>query len=410
MKNTAQRITLTLCAVIALVFFNAGISHASLIDDLKKQIAEKEAEIKALEQKNAQYQSQLSETKQASTSLKYEIARVEREINEINITIKKTQSKIYETDVRIEELRDQIIAKEEGIVTSKERLAYMVRMMNVRDDITLLSLVLSANTFSDVFNQQKYLIDMQKEIQVNLGNLRNFKNELQVFKETQEREKNSLDMLKDNLKNQHEIAIDQKGGKESLLKQTKNKEKEYQRLIANIEKERVESEKEVNVLEAKLRLAVDRAKLPVGSGILKWPVEGRFSQGYGKPNWKAAYTFHNGIDIAVPTGTPIRSALGGKVLGVGNNGKYAYGKWIAIDHGDKNITTLYGHLSLQKVSVGQTVATGDIIGYSGNTGYSTGPHLHFTVFASESYTLLNSSSVAGLKIPVGGTINPMDYL
>jgi len=95
---------------------------------------------------------------------------------------------------------------------------------------------------------------------------------------------------------------------------------------------------------------------------------------------------------------------------VGNNGKYAYGKWVSIDHGNKNITTLYGHLSLQKVSIGQDVATGDVIGYVGSTGYSTGSHLHFTVFASESYTLLNSSSVSGLKIPVGGTINPLDYL
>ncbi|MEK7493983.1 MAG: peptidoglycan DD-metalloendopeptidase family protein, partial [Patescibacteria group bacterium] len=200
-------------------------------------------------------------------------------------------------------------------------------------------------------------------------------------------------------------------GKETLLKQTKNKEKEYQRLIAEIEKQRKSTEKEVNVLEAKLRLAVDRAKLPVGSGILKWPIDDvRITQGYGKPNWKAAYDFHNGIDIGAPTGTPVRASLSGKVIGVGNNGKYAYGKWVSIDHGNMNITTLYGHLSLQKVSVGQNVVTGDIIGYVGSTGYSTGPHLHFTVFASESYMLLNSSSVPGLKIPVGGTINPIDYL
>ena len=413
MNTLRNRIAKPLCFAVlcSMVFFTAGSSYASLIDDLKQQIVEKENEIKELEKKNAQYQDQLTTTKQASSSLKSEITKVEREINELTITIKKTQTKIFETNVRVEELSGQIIVKEEEITTSRERLAHMIRALNSHDDTGLLSLVLSVSTFSDVFSQQQYIVNLQREVQANLTDLKDFKQELQTFKTSQEREKDSLDTLEDNLKNQREIVTDQKSGKETLLKQTKNKEKEYQRLIAAIEKERQATEKEVNVLEAKLRLAIDKAKLPVGSGILKWPLDDvRITQGYGKPNWKAAYDFHNGIDIGAPTGTPVLAALSGKVVGVGNNGKYAYGKWVSIDHGSKNITTLYGHLSLQKVSVGQIVATGDIIGYVGSTGYSTGPHLHFTVFASESYTLLNSSSVSGLKIPVGGTINPMDYL
>lgn len=412
MRTLLNRIAIVICfAVVFAMFFAASGSHASLIDDLKQQIAEKENEIKELEKKNAQYQGQLDATKQASTSLKGEIAKVEREINEITITIKKTQTKIFETNVRVEELKGQIAVKEEEILTSKEQLAHMIRALNSRDDTGLLALVLSASTFSDIFSQQQYIVSLQREVQANLNDLKDFKQELQTFKASQEKEKVSLDTLEDNLKNQHEIVTDQKSGKETLLKQTKNKEKEYQRLISAIEKQRQSIEKEVNVLEAKLRLAIDKAKLPVGAGILQWPIDNvRITQGYGKPNWKAAYDFHNGIDIGAPTGTPVRAALSGKVVGVGNNGKYAYGKWISIDHGNKNITTLYGHLSLQKVSMGQMVATGDIIGYVGSTGYSTGPHLHFTVFASESYTLLNSSSVPGLKIPVGGTINPMDYL
>lgn len=413
MSKLLKRTALLLCfaVICTAVFFTPTVSRASLIDDLKQQIAEKENEIKELEKKNAQYQGQLSATKQASTSLKNEIAKVEREINEITITIKKTQTKIFETNVRVEELKGQIAVKEEEIATSKEQLAHMIRALNSRDDTGLLALVLSVNTFSDVFSQQQYIVSLQREVQANLNDLKDFKQELQAFKASQEKEKVSLDTLEDNLKNQHEIVTDQKSGKETLLKQTKNKEKEYQRLISEIEKQRQSTEKEVNVLEAKLRLAIDKAKLPVGAGILQWPIDNvRITQGYGKPNWKAAYDFHNGIDIGAPTGTPVLAALSGKVVGVGNNGKYAYGKWISIDHGNKNITTLYGHLSLQKVSMGQMVATGDIIGYVGSTGYSTGPHLHFTVFASESYTLLNSSSVPGLKIPVGGTINPMDYL
>lgn len=412
MNMSLRRAAIVLCfAAVSVMFFAVGGSRASLIDDLKQQIAEKETEIQELEKKNAQYQGQLDATKQASTSLKGEIARVEKEINELTITIKRTQTKIFETNVRVEELKGQIAVKEEEILTSKEQLAHMIRALNSRDDTGLLALVLSASTFSDVFSQQQYIVSLQREVQANLNDLKDFKQELQTFKTSQEEEKTSLDTLEDNLKNQREIVTDQKSGKETLLKQTKNKEKEYQRLIAEIEKQRQSTEKEVNVLEAKLRLAIDRAKLPVGAGILKWPIDDvRITQGYGKPNWKAAYDFHNGIDIGAPSGTPVRAALAGKVVGVGNNGKYAYGKWVSIDHGNMNITTLYGHLSLQKVSVGQMVATGDIIGYVGSTGYSTGPHLHFTVFASESYTLLNSSSVPGLKIPVGGTINPMDYL
>lgn len=416
MSTVSARKAISLCFVVfvvacAAIFFTAHDSRASLIDDLKQQIIEKENEIKELEKKNEQYQGKLDATKQASTSLKNEIAKVEREINELTITIKKTQTKIFETSVRIEELNNQIAVKEREIVISKEQLAHMIRALNSRDDTGLLSLVLSVNTFSDVFSQQQYIVNMQREVQANLNDLKDFKRELQAFKASQEKEKISLDSLDNDLKSQREIVTDQKSGKETLLKQTKNKEKEYQRLIAEIEKQRQASEKEINVLEAKLRLAIDRAKLPVGAGILKWPIDDiRITQGYGKPNWKAAYDFHNGIDIGAPTGTPVRAALGGKVAGVGNNGKYAYGKWVSIDHGNKNITTLYGHLSLQKVNTGQEVATGDIIGYVGSTGYSTGPHLHFTVFASESYTLLNSSSVPGLKIPVGGTINPLDYL
>ncbi|MCR4323107.1 MAG: peptidoglycan DD-metalloendopeptidase family protein [Candidatus Azambacteria bacterium] len=402
------------CAIIvvcATAFIWVGGSHASLIDDLKQQITEKENEIKELERKNAQYQGQLDVTKQASTSLKNEITKVEKEINGLTITISKTQSRIFETNVRVEELKEQIAVKEEEIEVARERLAHMIRALNSRDDAGLLSLVLSANTFSDVFSQQQYIVNMQREVQANLNSLKDFKQELQSFKASQENEKASLNTLEDNLQVQREIVTDQKSGKQTLLKQTKNKETEYQRLIAAIERQRQASEKEINVLEAKLRLAIDKEKLPVGAGILKWPIDTvRITQGYGKPNWKAAYDFHNGIDIGAPTGTPVYAALSGKIVGVGNNGKYAYGKWVSIDHGDKNITTLYGHLSLQKVSVGQSVATGDVIGYVGSTGYSTGPHLHFTVFASESYTLLNSSSVTGLKIPVGGSINPMDYL
>jgi murein DD-endopeptidase MepM/ murein hydrolase activator NlpD len=97
------------------------------------------------------------------------------------------------------------------------------------------------------------------------------------------------------------------------------------------------------------------------------------------------------------------------VLGTGNLGKYAYGRWIAIDH-NNGIVTLYGHLSAVQVTKGEKVDKGDKIGSMGSTGYSTGNHLHFTVFSSDSYDVVPSATVKGLNIPIGATVDPRVYL
>ena len=86
---------------------------------------------------------------------------------------------------------------------------------------------------------------------------------------------------------------------------------------------------------------------------------------------------HTGMDLAVPTGTPIRAALPGTVT-VSTYNRGGYGYYIMIDHGN-GLSTLYGHCSQLLASVGRTVEAGDVIALSGSTGRSTGPHLHFEV-------------------------------
>lgn len=89
---------------------------------------------------------------------------------------------------------------------------------------------------------------------------------------------------------------------------------------------------------------------------------------------------HNGIDIAVPVGTPIRAIADGAVVVVGPSSGYGY--WVGINHGLVNgnkVSSEYGHLSKWVVNSGQKVKQGQIIAYSGNTGYSQGPHLHLTI-------------------------------
>ena len=114
----------------------------------------------------------------------------------------------------------------------------------------------------------------------------------------------------------------------------------------------------------------------VGSGVsasgLIWPVHGPVTSGFG---WRWG-RMHEGIDIAVPTGTPVAAAASGTVITAGWLG--GYGNLVVIDHGN-GLATAYGHNSSVTVGVGQSVAQGQAIAYSGSTGHSTGPHVHFEV-------------------------------
>ena len=122
-----------------------------------------------------------------------------------------------------------------------------------------------------------------------------------------------------------------------------------------------------------------------GSGAMIWPTNGAFTSPFGQ-RWGR---LHAGIDIGAPEGTPIRAAMSGKVVVAGWTG--GYGNYTCIQHGGA-LSTCYGHQSRYATSVGANVSKGDLIGYVGNTGNSTGAHLHFE-------TRVN-----------GNPVNPMGYL
>ncbi|HEY2372420.1 MAG TPA: peptidoglycan DD-metalloendopeptidase family protein [Gaiellaceae bacterium] len=112
-----------------------------------------------------------------------------------------------------------------------------------------------------------------------------------------------------------------------------------------------------------------------GNGTFQWPVSGPITSPFGM-RWG---TLHPGIDIGVPTGTPIHAAGSGTVIWCG--WMSGYGNLVMIDH-HNGLATLYGHEERVAVACGQTVTTGEVIGYSGCTGFCTGPHVHFEVRAN----------------------------
>lgn len=109
------------------------------------------------------------------------------------------------------------------------------------------------------------------------------------------------------------------------------------------------------------------------------PVMGRLTSpfGYRSDPFTGVRSFHTGIDLAAPTGTPVRSTLYGKVATTGYSN--VYGNYVILTH-DDGYQSLYGHLSSIAVRRGQTIEQGVLIGRVGNTGYSTGSHLHFSIY------------------------------
>jgi len=124
---------------------------------------------------------------------------------------------------------------------------------------------------------------------------------------------------------------------------------------------------------------VPRQRAVVSEKIFEWPVHGRLTSFYGRrySPFSRGRSFHDGMDIAVPIGTPVKAAMEGRVESVGYDNVYGY--FVIIRHTD-GYKTLYGHLNSSETNNGAYVDTDTVIAFSGNTGQSTGPHLHFTVY------------------------------
>ncbi len=125
-----------------------------------------------------------------------------------------------------------------------------------------------------------------------------------------------------------------------------------------------------------LARAASRTGKLVSALPLRWPVRGRVNSSYGRRRspWSGRAERHDGIDIASPPGTPVKSPAAGTVVAASAHGNF--GKHVTIDHGN-GVRSRYGHLRQVDVSAGQRVEKGQVIGLVGNTGRSTGPHLHY---------------------------------
>jgi murein DD-endopeptidase MepM/ murein hydrolase activator NlpD len=357
------------------------------------------------------------------------LARIEATRLALTKQIDLTQVQINQSTTVIKKLSIEIVDKKNKIDTYRELLGASLRDVRNSEEDSLGNILLSADTLSSFGTEIAHLGNIQNKLQIGLINFTGAKKDLEVKKVNKEAEKRSLVSLETQLSDQKKIADVNKKSKDDLLTITKSKESNYQKLLADRLAKMQAIQDEISKAESSLSIVLNTKLLPTkGHGVLTYPLDKVvITQGFGYTTFsqsKAGAVYggkgHNGIDFGTSVGSKIKAPRPGKVIGIGNTDETcqgaSYGKWILIEH-DNGLSTLYGHLSLIKVSEGQSVSTGDVIAYSGNTGYSTGPHLHFTVYASQGVKIgALKSQVAGCgtyRLPLASPnsyLNPMNYL
>ncbi|OHA86396.1 MAG: hypothetical protein A2726_02670 [Candidatus Zambryskibacteria bacterium RIFCSPHIGHO2_01_FULL_35_32] len=402
----------------------SSTSFAQSIDELKQNINNHGDKIKKLEEEIKVYEKEIEIVGGQAKTLQSAVQVLDINQKKIGTEIKKTETNIQKTSLTIDGLGGEIENIEQKISSNEEAIAKILNNMRQSDEETLIESFLVNKSLADVFDQYESVTQFQKKVRDQSKELALYKNELSDKKIITEKEKNKLVSFKSNLGDQNKILEINKKEKSNLLTTTKNKEEEYKKILAERQAEKERFEKELFEYESQLKKAIDPKSYPSsGKGIFSPPLDNIYiTQYFGKTvDAKRLYSSgtHNGIDFRASRGTPVKAVLDGVVKGFGNTdeqkGCYSYGKWILIDH-PNGLSTLYAHLDLIKVSSGQTIKTGEVIGYSGQTGYSTGPHLHLTVYASQGIIGIQkySSSIncKNVNIPIADVkayLDPMIY-
>lgn len=227
----------------------------------------------------------------------------------------------------------------------------------------------------DVGRQDKQIAERVRAAKISMRRLRartaKTRKELQATTAAVEARTNEQRAVRDRLVADQNALASARSDKRRTLTAVESSEATARRHVENLERESAALTARIQAAQARTYAAPAVSRAASSSGFI-WPTSGTLTSGFG---WRWG-RMHEGIDIAAPTGTPIAAVAGGTVIVAGWMG--GYGNLVVVDHGG-GLATAYGHQSSIAVGVGTQVAQGQTIGYVGNTGNSTGPHLHFEV-------------------------------
>lgn len=421
--------TRTLTVVMLGLFLLPLAATAQSVDELKKQIENNNAQIEQLNKEIAQFEAQLKTTTTQKNTLQNKINQLDLQRKKLQSSITVTQKQISTTQAQIQTLAQDIEHKEITIEESRAVLAGSMRRLVESESQPLVLAILSAASLALAWEDADALGQLQDAVGENMQKLAAEQKRLNESKTAAEQKSELLLDQKKTLSEQQGSLNATRLSQAELLAQTKKQESTYQTILAQKKAQQAAFEASLNDLQAKLNYTINPDQItPARKGVLSYPLDNvRITQYFGNTAFAASGAYagkgHNGIDFAASVGTPVKAALAGVVIGAGNTdtvkGCYSFGKWVMVKHSN-GLNTMYAHFSSISVSAGETVTTGQVLGYSGETGYATGPHLHFGVYVSSATQIVTLGSATNSAtpcskatmpiVPLSGYLNPMQYL
>ena len=372
--RTLVMLVLTVCLLAADLSPALAVTQAE-INALKKDAAELDSRKKELEKQLDALSEDKAEVLQRRKLLDQQVANTSAQIQNI-------ETQIAEYTALINQTAEELAQTEQQEAEQYELFCKRVRAMEEQGTVDYWSVLFRANSFGDLLSRldavneimeyDQRVIEQLKALQVEIAEK---KASLEDSKAQTEAAKAELVSRKKELDAQRQEAI-------NLIKEIQGNESKYQSTLKALDAE--EERIQANIVKLSKELAAQQAAQgkPVqsSSGGYIWPVDSRYITstvgGRTSPGGVGS-TNHKGTDIGrVGYTSPIYASKAGTVIV--SQYSSSYGNYVVVSHGSGN-TTLYAHMSSRKVEVGQYVNQGAVLGITGSTGNSTGPHLHFEI-------------------------------
>ena len=393
-RKAAPVISLILAMVLVCGILPAPASAASSaqiqkqIDALKAQNAEMQKEIDGIRQ---QYDAAYSDMEDVVTRKN----TIDREMTLISSKIELTNEQILAYSQLIADTQDELTLAQDELRSLSEAHRERVRIMEEEGKITYWEVIFEANSFTDLLDRLNMIEEINASDRRRIEQMRIAADIVTATQMNLENEKTALEETRLQLAEDEKVLAEKRLEYDELLFELEAKSDEFEVLLA--ESEILQDElmqeiaaKEVELKEAKydeyLRKLALQGDNPPSNATWVTPVSGyKLTSAFGmrKHPVLGVVRMHNGIDMACAAGTPIYATRAGTVTTASYQASGA-GNYVSINHLD-GFSSIYMHMTHYVVSKGQTVSQGQLIGYVGNTGISTGDHLHFGISYAGTY-------------------------